>query len=86
MSEKLEHSITVTQAKKVAVSGVCEVEAVGEQRVVMSIVGGKRLTILGENLKMGAFSKQTGTFFVEGTINELKYQGEKTAILKRLLK
>ena len=46
----------------------------------------KTRRMIGENLKMGAFSKQTGTFFVDGTINELKYQGEKTAILKRLLK
>ena len=86
MEENKTHSISLEGQKKICVTAVSEVESITAESIRLIIVGGKRLLISGSNLKMGAFSKQNSTFSAEGIINEIKYSGQKTTFLKKILK
>jgi len=86
MGEFAEHALTVKQRKRIEISGVSEVKTVGQERIVLAVSGGKSLLIVGTNLKLGAFNNQTGNLCIDGTINEIKYFGEKTSFIKKLLK
>lgn len=80
------HTVTVEGQRKICITQVSEVESITEERIKLVINGSKKLTVLGSGLKMGAFSKQTGAFWAEGKIGEIKYLGEKGSIVKKLLK
>ena len=72
--------------RKICVTAVNEVESITAECIRLVITGGKRLVVTGSNLKMGAFSKQNATFSAEGVINEIKYAGQKSTLMKKLLK
>ena len=86
MDEIKIHTVTIEARKKICITQVSEVEGVTEERIKLVIVGGKKLSVFGSLLKMGAFSKQTGVFWAEGNIDEIKYSGEKGSLVKKLLK
>lgn len=86
MEEKHEHTLTVTERKRVCVTGVSEVNGVTSERIVFTLTGGKRVQISGTMLKMSGFSKQSTALSIEGNIAEIRYYGEKGGMLKRLLK
>lgn len=86
MDEKNTHTLTVTDQKKMCVTGVDEVDGVTSERVIFTLFGKKRLVITGNSLKMSGFSKQSGTLYIDGNICDIKYAGDKTGILKKLIK
>ena len=86
MEDNKLHSITVEGQRKICVTAVSEVESITAECIRIIINGGKRLVVMGANLKMGAFSKQNATFSAEGVINEIKYAGQKSTLMKKLLK
>lgn len=86
MEELKNHLFTLENQKRIAVTCVLEVEIVTQEKIVLALNGGKRLTVNGRDLKMGAFSKQTGNFSAEGFIYEVKYGAQKNSFIKRLLK
>lgn len=81
-----EHTLTIVGRKKACISGVAEVQSVTQERLKLVLANGCGLVIVGEKLKMGAFSKQTGQFNLDGVITEVKYAGEKGSLIKKLLK
>lgn len=86
MEDNKTHSITVENQRKISVLGVAEVQSVTPERITLVIVNGKKLAILGQNLKMGAFSKQSGSFTAEGSVQEIKYSTAKSTLIKKLFK
>ena len=86
MEDNKLHSITVDGQKRVTVSQVSEVDCVSSECIRLTLVSGQKLVITGANLKMGAFSKQSGCFWADGKIVEIKYNAEKGWFLKKLLK
>jgi hypothetical protein len=86
MEDNKLHSITLEGQRKICVTAVSEVESITTESIKLIISGGKRLIVNGSNLKMGAFSKQSATFSAEGVINEIKYSGQKSNVIKKLLK
>lgn len=86
MEDNKLHSLTLEGQKKICITCVLEVESVTAECIKLVLVGGKRLVLCGTNLKMGAFSKQNANFSAEGLISEIKYAGQKTSFVKKLLK
>ena len=86
MEEIKNHAVSVENQRKICVSAVSEVESITLESIKLLLIGGKRLVINGQNLKLGAFSKQNGSFWAEGTVSEIKYNANKSSIIKKLLK
>ncbi len=86
MEDNKLHSVTIENQRKITVSQVSEVDGISSECIKLTLVSGKKMMISGANLKMGAFSKQNGCFWAEGTVSEVKYVGAKTPFIKKLLK
>ncbi len=71
--------------KKLNMTLVTSVDSYSEQ-ILRLTVGQNKVSIIGENLKIEAFNKQSGNLLVDGTINEIKYNVNKKPIIKRLFK
>ena len=66
------HALSLTDRKKLSVSGVEDVEAFDEDTVTLSTVGGA-LTIRGGGLRINRLSLDGGELLVEGRIDGLDY-------------
>lgn len=76
MQENNNHSIQIEQRKNISVSAVESVVAFSEVKIVLSLQGGERLTIIGTDLKILGFSKSNGSFSAEGTVVSVMYGGK----------
>lgn len=73
------HSIELEQRKNLSVSGVESVSSFSEVKIVLSLSGGERMTVLGSGLKITGFSKTTGSFTAEGDVMGISYGGKSFA-------
>lgn len=80
-----EHEVLVS-TKGLEAKGVTLVEGFSEKEIKVAVIGDKKLVVLGEQLKITHFSKQTEELFVTGEIYSLKYQAKGDKVLKRLFK
>ncbi len=78
------HSVIIEQRKSLTVTAVEGVVAFSEVKIILSLVGGERLTAVGSGLKISGFSKANGTFSAEGTITGVSYGGK--SALARIFK
>jgi len=78
-------TLVLEDRSRLAVSGVRGVDGFTEERIVLSLDGGK-LTVVGEKLKIRSFSEGTGAFCCEGTVTSLKFSGGKMPMIRRLFK
>ena len=70
------HSVIIEQRKNITVSAVESVVAFSEVKILLSLIGGERMSVLGTGLKITAFSKTNGSFTAEGTITNVSYGGK----------
>ena len=70
------HSIELEQRKNLTVSGVDSVSSFSEVKIVLSLLGGERMSVVGSGLKITGFSKTTGAFTAEGEIVGISYGGK----------
>ncbi len=61
------------------------VDGFSEQMLRITVKGDKTI-ILGENIKITAFNKATGSLSAEGVFNEIKFAAKKVPLLKKFLK
>ncbi len=73
------HTVVLEQRKNLAVTAVESVVAFSEVKIILSLVGGERLTVVGSGLKICGFSKANGTFSAEGTFTGVSYGGKSVA-------
>lgn len=73
------HSVTIEQRKNITVSAVDSVVAFSEVKIILSLLGGERMSILGTGLKITGFSKTSGSFVAEGTVTSVTYNGKSIA-------
>ena len=73
------HSIELEQRKNLSVSGVESVSSFSEVKIVLSLLGGERMTVLGSGSKITGFSKTTGSFNAEGDVMGISYGGKSFA-------
>ncbi len=85
-NEKCEHSLSVIERKRFCATCVKDVNDLSAEKIVLTLFSGARMIVLGEGLKIAAFSRQSGQLTVDGLINDIKYAGEKIPLLKKLIK
>ena len=73
------HSLILEQRKNLTVNGVESVSAFSEVKIVLSLIGGAKMTILGIGLKITGFSKTNGIFTAEGSFSGFSYGGKSLA-------
>ena len=70
------HVLSLSDRKRLSISGVEDVEAFDEDTVILSTVGGA-LTIRGGGLRINKLSLDGGELLVEGRIDGLEYASER---------
>ena len=70
------HRLVIDERERLTVTGVEEVCRFDEDRIELDTVKG-RLTIVGEGLRIGKLSVETGELSVEGRVVELGYEDER---------
>ncbi len=78
------HSVILEQRKNLTVSAVESVVAFSEVKIVLSLIGGERMSIVGSGLKIVGFSKTNGNFVAEGTVTAVSYGGK--SVVSRIFK
>ena len=73
------HTLSIEQRKFLTVSAVESVVAFSEVKIVLSLIGGDRLSVIGSGLKITGFSKSSGSFTAEGTLTGVQYGGKNFA-------
>lgn len=76
--------LTIEQRKKITMTGVEKVDALSEERILLT-VSGQRVTIEGSQLKILAFSQGSGNFSATGEVRSIKYgagKGKLGSLLK----
>lgn len=73
------HSVIIEQRKNITVSAVESVVAFSEVKIILSLLGGERMSVLGTDLKITGFSKTSGSFVAEGTVTSVSYGGKSVA-------
>lgn len=71
--------LTVEQKRKITLTCVESVDAFSEEKILLS-VGGQRVTIEGNHLKVLSFSQGSGSFSASGEVRLIKYGGSKPKI------
>ncbi len=64
--------LTIEQRKKISMTCVESVDAFSETRILLK-VGGQRVTIDGDKLKILTFSQGSGNFSASGEVRALRY-------------
>ena len=77
--------ITIEGRKKLNMSCVSSVDGFSESVLKLTVLDNK-ITINGENIKITAFTKDSGNLVAEGVFNEIKYNFKKPSFIKRVLK
>ena len=78
------HIVTIEQRKYLTVNAVESVVAFSEVKIMLSLLGGERMSIVGSGLKITGFSKANGTFTAEGQVVSISYGGK--GVLSKILK
>ena len=85
MQETVCEKILLEGRRKLQMTCVEAVDGFSEQTLKISVKGNK-VIITGKNLKITAFSKESGNLSAEGEITDVKYGGEKQPFIKRIFK
>ena len=78
-------SIILEHQKKLNMTMVESVDAYSDQNLKL-VVGGKKVTVLGEGIKIVSYNKASGVLVADGLFSEIKYQRKKQPIIKRIFK
>lgn len=82
-----QHNLVVENQKRLSASSVAEVNGFSDKEIILTLVGGKKITIFGQRLKITNFQKQSGNFVADGEILKITYHGNKSgSFFKRLVK
>ena len=79
MQENNKHSVLLEQKKSLTVSGVESVVSFSEAKIVLALLGGERMHVVGSELKITGFSKNSGSFTAEGEVVGVSYGGKSLA-------
>ena len=71
--------------KRLTMTGVQSVDGFSEQVINLTISGNK-VRIIGENIKITAYNKASGSLSADGNFNEIKYNYKKTTFVKKIFK
>ena len=72
----IQHKLTIEQRKSVTLSGVESVIAFSSTKISIILTDGTKVYVVGTDLKITAFSKESGDFCAVGTILGVSYGGK----------
>lgn len=78
--------IVIDKRKYMEITETKEIDEYGEKEIKLTLLDGVRLSVLGSNLKIVSFSKESGNLVLNGGIFEVKYKQKSTSFLKRVFK
>lgn len=70
------HSVLLEQRKSLSIGGIESVSSFSEVKIVLTVLGGERITVIGSGLKITGFSKTSGVFTAEGDVMGISYGGK----------
>jgi hypothetical protein len=73
------HSVVLEQRKNLSVNGVESVASFSAVKILLTLLGGERMSVIGSGLKITGFSKANGTFTAEGDVMGISYGGKSLA-------
>lgn len=85
---EIEQQVTLTDRRRLSVSGITEVLRFDDTAATFDTVRG-RLTVKGENLRVEALDVDAGNLILKGTISALGYTGnsaEKSGVFGKLFR
>ncbi len=68
--------ITIEKKKSIHITAVESVLSFSEVKISLILQGGEKLTVVGTELKIVAFSKTNGSFLAEGAVTGVNYGGK----------
>lgn len=74
--QNVQSVLTLENQRKLTLTGVESVESFSDTAILLT-VGGKKVTIGGEKLKVLSFSQGNGNFSVNGEIDSVKFGGSR---------
>ncbi len=80
------HSLIIDNQKKVSITDVSQVNGFSEKEIKITLNSGEKISILGTEMKIINFAKDSGNFVAEGQILGVKYQGKSVNFIKRIIK
>ena len=86
MENSKNHSLQIEYGQGFVASGVIEVVGFNEREIRFKTDFGVKGVVLGDNLKINSFNKQTGELKVCGQINSVKYGAKPLSSVKNLFK
>ncbi len=85
MEQTEQHIISVENMKRVTATKIENVVSFSPAQLVLAFSGG-RIVITGSDMKITAFSGQSGQFSAIGTISGVRYASKGASIRQRLFK
>jgi len=76
VQKNIQHKLTIEQRKTVSLSGVESVLAFSSTRISLALKDGTRVYVAGTELKITAFSKESGDFCAVGSLMGVSYGGK----------
>ena len=80
-----QHTLNIENTKRMSATGIEGVQGFSPTQFTLIYAGGK-IVVGGSDMKMTAFSKQTGAFAASGSITSVKYLASAAGIKNRLFK
>lgn len=83
--ENVQHTLTIENRKRLSASGIEGVRDFSPASFTL-IYGEGRIIVSGTDMKITAFSKQTGAFAAVGNFTAVKYAAKGESFAKKLFK
>lgn len=85
--QKIPHSITIENRRKITVTGVNDIDKFDENMIVLFTVEGE-LIIRGKGFKVSDLNSDTKTFRMDGHVTSMLYGGERHSknVVKKILR
>lgn len=86
MQNMIENEIlTLENQKRIVLTSVSSVDAFSPENLKLT-VNGKKVVIVGNNIKITSFNKSSGDFKADGDFVKIFYEGKKVPVLKKIFK
>ncbi|HBF86173.1 MAG TPA: hypothetical protein DDW54_00680 [Clostridiales bacterium] len=86
MEQNKNHSLSVEYKQGLTASGISDVLSSNDREAILSICGGGKVKISGENLKIIGFDKVSCNFKMSGFVLSVRYSAASQSPLKNLFK
>lgn len=85
MEQSEQHLLTIENCKKVTATRIDSVDSFSPSQLLLSYSGG-RIVVTGSDMKITAFSRQSGQFAANGAIVGVKYIGKGGSLRQKLFR